>query len=221
MYKFSPIRFGAVFVCGIFIFFGFLTITHGQCINDANASSTCYNLINPLGPADSVEGVTCKVVDFIAKDLMPPIAVLMALWASFLLLTSTGDPGKMVQARQVLVWTVIGAGILILAPALLSLVISGVFGGGAGGSAPYQCTQAAATSTVADTLVAIINWFSWFLSLLAVAVGLYSGFLYMTANGDARKLAIANKTLFYAIIGVAVGLLAFGIIALVNNFIVP
>lgn len=167
-----------------------------------------------------MQGVVCLVVDFIAKQLMPPIAVLMVLWASFLLLTATGNPSKVIQARQVLVWTVIGAGILILAPALLALVIGGVFGGPTTG-VPAQCNQAVATFTVVGTLIAIVNWFSWLLSLLAVAVGLYSGFLYMTANGDPGKLAIANRTLFYAIIGVAIGLVAFGVIALVRGFIVP
>ncbi|MBI1755335.1 hypothetical protein HYR65_03580 [Candidatus Azambacteria bacterium] len=158
------------------------------------------------------------VVSFLAAKLMPPIAVFAALWASFLFLTSTGDPGKVVLARQVLVWTVIGAGILIIAPAFVTLAID-VFGGSTSGSTVSSCSASTATATVVGTLINIINWFSWLLAILAVAVGLYAGFLYMTTNGEPQKLTVAHKVLFYAIVGIAVAVLAFSIISIVEGLV--
>ncbi|MBI3685374.1 hypothetical protein HY250_03150 [Candidatus Azambacteria bacterium] len=184
-----------------------------------SGSTDCYPLANPLsGKADTAQGLICLVVSFLAAKLMPPIAVFAALWASFLFLTSTGDPGKVVLARQVLVWTVIGAGILIIAPAFVTLAID-VFGGSTSGSTVSSCSASTATATVVGTLINIINWFSWLLAILAVAVGLYAGFLYMTTNGEPQKLTVAHKVLFYAIVGIAVAVLAFSIISIVEGLV--
>jgi len=156
------------------------------------------------------------VTNFISVKLMPPLAVFMVLLASFLYLTAAGNPAKVVSARQVLVFTVIGAGILLLAPALVALTID-IFGGTT--SAISQCDRQIATATFLATLTNIINWFSWLLAILSVAVGLYAGFLYMTSSGDPQKVVTANRVLVYAVVGVVVAILAFSVISIVEGFI--
>ena len=66
----------------------------------------------------------------------------------------------------------------------------------------------------------LINWFSWFVSITAVATGLYAGALYLTAKGDPAKTASASRGLLYTIIGVVVSIAAFSIKAIVKSFIV-
>ncbi|MEK7493577.1 MAG: hypothetical protein AAB630_00310, partial [Patescibacteria group bacterium] len=58
-------------------------------------------IVNPLSVND-IPGLICVFIDLLVTMLMPPIMVLMVLYASFLLLTSVGQPAKMVQARAML-----------------------------------------------------------------------------------------------------------------------
>ncbi len=207
-------------VVGIFVLSGVFSGTAFANSHDCPVKPDgSFNLgdCNPLKAKDVTE-VICSVATFLEVKLMPPIAVLMVLWASFLYLTAAGNPGNVTSAKQILVYTIIGAGILIIAPALIALVID-VFGGGAGGSKSSPCSQLAATTTLTAVFANLINWFSWFLAIVSVAAGLYSGFLYMTSSGDPRKAVMAGQVLFYAVIGIAVAILAFSIIALINGFI--
>lgn len=176
-------------------------------------------IINPLQykAVDTIPALICVFIDFLVKKLMPPIMVLMVLWASFLLLTSVGQPAKLTQARTMLVYAIIGAVILIMAAPLVSLVGSAV----GGGITAQSCNPANATATAIGVLANIINWFSWLLAILSVAMGLYAGFLYMTAKGEPQKVATANNVLVYTVIGVVVAILAFSIMTIINTFIVP
>jgi len=45
-------------------------------------------------------------------------------------------------------------------------------------------------------------------------MGLYAGFLFITARGEPAQLQTAKKILLYAIIGIAVAILAFSIITI-------
>ena len=147
--------------------------------------------------------------------MMPPVAVFMALYASFLLLISVGNPGKVTAARNVLLYTVVGAGIILLSVPLVALVMSIV-----GTIKPVTgCGLDAATTTFMDAVIKLINWFSWFIGLLSVAVGLYAGFTYMTGRGEPQKVATASKMIVYAVIGIAVAVIAFSIITIVKGFL--
>lgn len=63
----------------------------------------------------------------------------------------------------------------------------------------------------------LINWFSWFIALVSVVMGLYAGFLFITARGEAAQLKTARGTLLWAVIGIAVAVLAFSIIAITKS----
>lgn len=76
------------------------------------------------------------------------------------------------------------------------------------------------TNSIVLTLINLVNWFSWFVSIASVAMGLYAGFLYLTAKGDPTKIASASRGFVYTIIGIVVSIAAFSIKALVKSFIV-
>lgn len=190
-----------------------------DCPTDGPVPEGGCTIINPLQSkaVSDIPGLICLFINFLVNMLMPPIMVLLVLWASFLLLTSVGQPAKLSQARSMILYAIIGAIVLIMAVPLVSLVGSAV---GGGISAP-QCKPANATTNALTVLANIINWFSWLLAILSVAMGLYAGFLYMTAKGEPQKVATANNVLVYTVIGVVVAILAFSIKAIINVFIVP
>ena len=57
-------------------------------------------IVNPIQPVDDIPGLICVFIQLLVKKLMPPIMVLMVLWASFLLLTSVGQPAKFIIVSQ-------------------------------------------------------------------------------------------------------------------------
>ena len=69
------------------------------------------------------------------------------------------------------------------------------------------------------TVVLVVNWFSWFVGVVAVVMGLYAGFLFMTARGEPATLSSARKTLIWAVVGIAVAILAFGIISITSTIL--
>lgn len=191
-----------------------------KCVTPSGSStgvvgSVGCEIINPLS-VNTIPDLICVFIQLLTEMLMPPIMVLMVLYASFLLLTSVGQPAKMVQARSMLVYAIIGSIVLIMAVPLVSLVGSAL----GGGISATSCNAAPATATALTVLANIINWFSWLLAILSVAMGLYAGFLYMTAHGEPQKVATANSVLVYTVIGVVVAILAFSIRTIITAFIV-
>lgn len=69
------------------------------------------------------------------------------------------------------------------------------------------------TDTLVNTVMALVGWVAWFVGLLAVVSGLYSGILFITGGGNADKIVKARNVLLYSIIGIAVAVLAFGLVA--------
>ena len=73
----------------------------------------------------------------------------------------------------------------------------------------------------ADTLITkittLVNWFAWFVALVSVVMGLYAGFLFITARGEPAQLKTARQTLVWAVIGIAVAVLAFSIITITKS----
>ena len=177
---------------------------------------------SPIKPT-TIPDLICLVTQFITIKLMPPIAVIMMLWASFLFLTSAGQPGKIKQGNEVVVWTIIGAGILLLSTALITLVMDTLQTNPQATATittnPGQCSWESTKTTVVGTILNVVNLFSWFIGVLSVAMALYSGFLFMTSRGNPQNAVKAGKTIFYAIVGITVAVIAYSIIQIVENFI--
>lgn len=71
---------------------------------------------------------------------------------------------------------------------------------------------------IGSIIINLVNWFAWFITVAAVVMGLYSGFLFVTARGETAQLSTARKTLLYAIIGIAVAVFSFSIITITKVF---
>lgn len=195
------------------------TDKHWICNNPVTGGTTPIPSFNSPTDTQDFSCFVCNVTNLISKQLLPPLAVLMTLVVGFLFLVSGGDPGKATTAKKALFFMLIGVAVLILAPGIASL-ISDIFGGASvAPSSCIACTSSIVTSTIISALVNLVNWFSWFVAVTSVVMGLYAGFLYMTAGGRPDQVARASRVLSFTIIGIAVSVVAFSIIALVGQFL--
>lgn len=65
----------------------------------------------------------------------------------------------------------------------------------------------------------ILFWFSTIFWIAAVGFVFYAAYLYLTGGGSDEKLKQAKKQLLYAVIAIAVGLMAQGLPALIKAFL--
>ncbi len=75
---------------------------------------------NPL-EAESFEDLLNAIVNFIFY-VGVAIAPIMIMIAAFFFLTAGGDPKRVDTARQIILWTVIGLAIILLAKGLISVL---------------------------------------------------------------------------------------------------
>ena len=68
-------------------------------------------------------------------------------------------------------------------------------------------------------LVEIVRYFITFLGIIAVAMVMYSGFLWMTSNGEPEKVTKAKRTLINSIIGLIIIISAFAIVTFIISLI--
>lgn len=214
------------------------TLLQGTCTQDSQCvSRTCvigndgtgicaspYERGTPVptatfGPStntQSFSGLICNVTNLFTQQLLPPLAVLMMLVVGFFFLVSGGDPGRANTAKKAFFFVLIGTALLVLAPGIVAL-LSNLFGGFS--IAPLSCQGSVAADVIVNALVKLVNWFSWFIAITSVVMGLYAGYLYMTAGGNAQRVVQASRVLSFTIIGVAVAVVAFSIIAIVRTFL--
>jgi len=72
---------------------------------------------------------------------------------------------------------------------------------------------------VVQILNNIRDWFSAIVAVIAVIMMLYAAFLFITSGGDSDRLGTAKKTLTWAIVGIFIAFLAYGIVSLVGSFL--
>ena len=70
------------------------------------------------------------------------------------------------------------------------------------------------TASLVQKIMDLVNWIAWFVGLMAVLMGLYAGVLFITAAGNADSITKARSILLYAIVGIAVAVLAFSLVAI-------
>ena len=79
---------------------------------------------------------------------------------------------------------------------------------------PIDVAPGEAFSYIIATLRTLTNWMLVLLIVVAAAVIVYAGYLYLTAGGDSEKVGKANKVILFAIVAIGVGILARVIVAL-------
>ena len=78
-----------------------------------------------------------------------------------------------------------------------------------------------ATQRLVQIINRLINWMTIVLIAVAVAFIVYAAWLYLTSGGDPEKIKTANRVILYAVVAVAVALLAYVFIAVVRALVGP
>ena len=147
-----------------------------------------------------------------------PLLTLFIIWGAFQLMTSGGSPERVEKGRKTIYWAILGFVALVVAGGVGTLVAN--FLGGTGISTDGGIGDAPVTTLTG--LKAVINkasqWMFGILMALSVVMILYSAFLYMFSGGSDDKIKKAKDTLTYAIIAVAIAVLAGGVGYLIRNF---
>lgn len=136
--------------------------------------------------------------------LIGVLAVIYLVYAGVKYITSAGDDKKAGEAKQAILYTVIGLVVIGLAAVLVNFVASAV---GLGNLLPGGGNLPAAVFLVINA----------FLTLVAIVAAIYiiiGGVKYITSQGDDKKAAEAKNTILYAVLGLVV----IGLAVVIVNF---
>ena len=76
-------------------------------------TGSSVKLVNPLGPGSTtLESFLKSILDFVIR-LGAIIVVIMLVYVGFKFVSARGDPGELSKAKDMLLWTVIGALVLL------------------------------------------------------------------------------------------------------------
>ena len=78
-------------------------------------------------------------------------------------------------------------------------------------------SNGSATLQVDEIVLAVVNWLLFAVGVISVIMLIVGGIKYATSAGDSNKVTSAKNTIMYAIIGLAVAVLAFAIVGFVTN----
>ena len=127
------------------------------------------------------------------------LAVIFIIVGAIRYVLSAGDSAKLAQAKNTILYAILGLIISILAFAITNFVIGSI----------DVSSFTALRDSIVRTLFSIIG-------SIAVIVIVYGGFRYVTSAGDSSKIAAAKNTILYAVIGLIIAILAFAIV----NFVI-
>ncbi|MFA5942283.1 MAG: hypothetical protein WC798_01270 [Candidatus Paceibacterota bacterium] len=85
--------------------------------NTSGSRGTVVTLVNPLGEGVGLFGLLDKILQLVVR--IGTIAIILILvYIGYLFVAARGVPGKIEEARRALLWTVVGALILLGAQAI-------------------------------------------------------------------------------------------------------
>ncbi|MCR4333903.1 MAG: pilin [Patescibacteria group bacterium] len=70
-------------------------------------------LINPLGTGTTLMSFLVSILDIITNTIGPIIVILMLVFVGYKFVVAQGNPGELEKAKQALLWTVVGALVLL------------------------------------------------------------------------------------------------------------
>jgi fumarate reductase subunit D len=107
-------------------------------------------------------------------------------------------------------WSKVGMGVLgLLVPLMVAQAVTPI-------APPEGITTV--ESFTDRTVCAALNWLYTLALIVAVIFILLAAFKYITAGGDPEQVKSAGRSLLYAVVGIAVALLANGVPGIVNSF---
>jgi hypothetical protein len=89
--------------------------------NGSTVTGQSVQLLNPLKSGTSLESFLKNILDFMIR-IGTIFIILMIVYIGFRFVAAQGEPGELQKAREMLMWTVVGALILLGAQAISSAI---------------------------------------------------------------------------------------------------
>lgn len=208
----------------------FLQFAAGQCTDKTflglvpwyhylNLNSSCdVTNFNLLGTHSGVLLILLAVVDDLLR-IAGIVAVAFVIYGGIRYITSQGSPDETGKAQSTIMNALIGLAIAIIAVGVVSFIgnkfaasAPGAYSGSGVDVSSLPHTQGVASGGVLKTVLGITFGVVGALSLLFMVIG---GFRYIVSQGDPQAVSKAKDTLMYAVIGLAIALIAESIVTFV------
>jgi len=193
----------------------------GACITSIkNGIATPGGLANDATPSEVLARVIRWMLTMVAL-----LAMVAIVWGGMMYILSLGNDQKVETAKKIILYAIIGLIVVIISLVIITTVqtflIGSIFepaipiahaqeefGGLNTGIDIIESDIATADSGIApgdtdffDVLDKIIVWLLGFIAVVAVAVVIWAGFMYILALGDQDKAQKAKRILLYAVVG--------------------
>ena len=114
-----------------FLFLSFMPALAYDCPKCSSGLVCCGNEGQNACTFNDFFCMVSAVINFVLYDIVPPIAIITIVISAINLMTSSGDPGKLEQAKKTLIWIVVGLVVVYGAWWLVTTFIN-VIGGDSG-----------------------------------------------------------------------------------------
>lgn len=95
---------------------GYTCGSSGRCVV-VSGTNTGITLINPLNAGTSLDALLGGILDIVIR-IGTVVVILMIVYVGFLFVAAQGNDAKLIAARKALLWTLVGALILLGAKAI-------------------------------------------------------------------------------------------------------
>ncbi|MFA5072041.1 MAG: pilin [Candidatus Paceibacterota bacterium] len=114
----------------IFLFLNFAPALAAEECPECDTLVCCGNEGQAPCTFDDFMCMISRTINFVMFNIVPPIAVVTIVIAAINLMTSSGDPSKLDQARKTLIWIILGLVVIYGAWAIVTGFITALGGGG-------------------------------------------------------------------------------------------
>ena len=186
-----------------------------------NLNSACgFDANHPLALLGA-HSVLLLILLAVVDDLMRIaglVAVMFVIFAGFQYITSQGSPDQTARAQSTIINALVGLAIAVFSIGTVSFIGSQLTSSSGGTTTiglnldSLPNTNGVASGDVVKTILSIVFGVLGALSLLFVIIG---GFRYILSQGDSQNVSRAKNTILYALVGLAVAVVAESIVGLV------
>ena len=141
------------------------------------------------------------------SQIIIALSVFFIILGALFYITSAGNEGKINQGKQMVFGSLIAVVIVIFSGVLMRTL---------------HKTAEGTTGNLTDVPTVInnaTNILVGFVAAFSVLMFIYAGINYMLARGDADKINKAHRALRYAVLGLIIGVLAYGIVNSVISYL--
>lgn len=131
------------------------------------------------------------------------------VWAGIRYMKSRGDPSMIASAKSTIFNAVIGLGIGLSSVAIVRFISTKLSGGTTAFGIPEVSLSPATVATLMNTAVFPLA------GVVCVIFIIIGGYQYTLSNGDSNAVTKAKNTILYAVVGLVVVMVSFGIVQLI------